>query len=554
MFGINWMQLLVLIGIFGVGAAVVAYLALRLFVWSKAESKSLEHIRKHALWTGIIAWAFSALTGASRAGLYSPLQSFDPTGSTTVAPVDPWSTIPVSWLVVPVVAALLAHVIGQLSWPAPKSPRRTAVLEFRRVRDYVEPALGWTVFGIFLLSVGALIWLAFAPAFPGRMSSQDSGGLFLLPLDGRIPGWMLATALGASLAILAVGTLLTMRLIASRRSLEALTAEQNATLRTIGTNRLLRVSATMASGLAAIAGNYLAQPAPDSTGTSWVNWLALVNMMVLIAMLVWKPPFLDSDTDDATYNALFNNVPSPTPESGDGIAAAKLSNTAGLTAPAAGAIGLLLGFALIPWSGWLGPLTVALAFVLLSHLGLELLLRRNYATPGTARTPLKAAVPLPLLLAFAVGTLGLIPALFAVNDINRGGLYDWPGFGGSAPHFLVPFICALLILAAGAAAIVTVLLRPGLNDASELLDRTLRRRSLFRIVRTVGSGLLAILAAVLFNLGTEPAMNINSSRSELGIVGALCIVLAAVLCFYPVRGYTPADFMPRAKSSTSLGK
>ncbi|MDD0859207.1 hypothetical protein NHF46_18725 [Arthrobacter alpinus] len=84
MFDINWMELLVLVGTVGVSAAVVAYLALRMFVWSKAASKSIEHIRKHALWTGVIAWAFSGLTGANRAGIYNPDQ----------LQAEPWATIP----------------------------------------------------------------------------------------------------------------------------------------------------------------------------------------------------------------------------------------------------------------------------------------------------------------------------------------------------------------------------------------------------------------------------------------------------------------------------
>ncbi|MDD0859208.1 hypothetical protein NHF46_18730 [Arthrobacter alpinus] len=201
------------------------------------------------------------------------------------------------------VAIVAVHAIGQSTWPTPKSPRRVAVLEFRRTRDYIEPALGWAVAGIFALTAATLSWLFFAPdSSPLPASSSARVVNRFRPSTDARPDmssprhWVLDFFFSPSVLFLV------MRLIASRRSLENLTLEQNNTLRTIGMNRLLRVSATVASGLAAIAGNYLSQPAPDSTTSSWVNWLAIVNMLALIAMLFWKPPFLDSPrtTPDTT--------------------------------------------------------------------------------------------------------------------------------------------------------------------------------------------------------------------------------------------------------------
>lgn len=548
MFGINWMEMLVLVGILGIGATVIAYVFLRLFVWTKGQSKSLEYIRRHAYWTGLIAWAVSSLSGANRAGIYD-LGQFYPTDFATI----PWLSI-----LGPIVTVIAVHAIGQSTWPTPKAPRRVAVLEFRRTRDYIASALGWTVAGVFTLTAAVIAFLFFAPGFVSATSVVAGGnGQTIQTEYGRAPGYVLATALGIGFLLLAAGTLLVMRLIASRRSLEHLTPEQNRTLRCIGMNRLLRVSATVASGLGAIAGNYWMQSAPDSVTTSSTNWLAIINMMVLIAMLLWKPPFLDTDTDDAGYNTLFNSGRSVETSAGDGPAAAKLSDAAGVTAPIAGTLGLLIGLLTIPWFGWLGPLTLSLVFVLLSHLGLELLLRKNYATPGTTRTPLKAAVPITLIVVLAVGGLGLIPMLTMVSGLNAGGMYDWPGFGGFSPHFLVPLICALAIVCAGASSAVVVLRRPGLGNASDLLDRTLRRRSLLRIARTVGAGLFALLAAACLVVGTEPTLGGQSANSEFGIIGACCLVVAAILCFYPVKSFTPADFVPataQASGHTSLTK
>ncbi|WP_425859917.1 hypothetical protein [Arthrobacter sp. TWP1-1] len=536
------MERLVLIGTVGVVVVVVAYLALRLFVWTSAASKSLEYIRRHALWTGFIAWAFSSLAGANRAGIYDS-HMFYPSH---------WHAIPWFAIFAPVVAVVSVHAIGQATWPAPKATKRTAVLEFRRIRDYVPNALGWTVLGVFLLSAAVMPLVAASPGVEAITSpAPDSMSPWTA---GRMNGGPLALVLTLALVLLAAGTLLVMRLITSRRSLEALTPEQNKTLRIIGINRLLRVSATVASGLAAIAGNYLVQPMPGSDVLSFTNWIGLFNVAVLVAMLFWKPPFLDSPTDDAGYNILHVPGTSSKLASGDGFAVAKLSDSFTSITPLAGLVGLCVGLLTTKWFGWLGPLTLVVVFILLAHWGLELLLRHNYARPGTARTQLKAAVPRGLLIVAGLAILALIPALIAATNLNTGGMYDWPGFSRSSPRFLIPLLCALVILGVSAGAAVAVIRRPGLNNAAELLDRTLRRRSLFRVMRTSAGGLLAVLAAVLINLGTAPTYGGPSADSSLVMVGAAFIVAAAVLCFYPVKGFTPNDFMPTAPTNHSVSK
>ena len=537
MFKPNWMEVLILLGMFGVIAAIAAYLIQRLFFWNKSHDRSLGHIRKHALWTGIIAWALSSLAGAAQAGIVTPALS-DVLGS-------PWDILPWFAIVAPAVAALVVHAIGQATWPAPKSARRTAVLQYRRIRDYVEPALGWTVLGVFALTAGVLAFLFFVPGFSASPAGiiTDAGVPGMIH-KGRVPGYVLATALATGLAVLAGGTLLVMRLIASRRSLESLSAEQNTTLRIIGMNRLLRVSATVASGFVAVAGNFLFQPAPGSQTASWTNWLGVANVAVLLVMLYWKPPALKESTAPGVGGHQ-DTGPGPATSLllGDGPAAARLTNSTPMAAAIAGILGGLAGLLLTPWFGWLGPLALALVFVLLAHWGMEWLLRRNYATPGTPRTPLKAAVPTTLPVAILVACLGLAPALVAVNSISQGGMYDWRGFAGASAHNVVPLLCAAAILCVGSAAAASVLSRPGLISADPLLDRTLRRRALFRILRTVAGGLFAVLGGILLNLATAPRSNPGSG---LGLVGAACMLAAVVLCFYPLKGLTPAAFMPPA--------
>ncbi|ALE93012.1 hypothetical protein AOC05_13000 [Arthrobacter alpinus] len=526
-------------------ACVVLYLILRFVVWAPQRDKMLEAVRKHAFWTGVIAWALSSLAGANQAGTF-------PASQMQLSP-NPWAVVPFFWIIGPVAAVLVVHLVGQLSWPAPKSPTRMAVLEFRRIRDFVQPTLGWTVLGVFLLSAGVLVWLAFAPGFPAREAWSPKEGTWHGPLNGRVPGWVLATALGTALVVLALGTLFVMALIASRRSIEGLDSTQNKTLRTIGMNRLLRVAATVASGLAAIAGNFLGQSGPDVEASSWVNWLGLLNIVVSIAMLLWKPALLDSPTDDAGYNVLFATWASPDLTSGDGPAAARFTNSARAAVFPAAIVGAAVGYATHGWFGLMGIVALSAVFALLAILGLEFVLRRKYATPGTPRSKVRVLLPRPMYFAFAIAAVGLVLALINAHSVAKSGSPNsWDGLAAPEAMYWVPGIAALAILASALSAAWFVLARPGLSNAPATLDRTLRRRSLFRVARTVTGSWYAILGILLIMIPVAPDPNPLMSGFESGIFGALCLVIAALVSFYPMRGFTPADFMPAAKHNTSL--
>ncbi|MFP5018958.1 hypothetical protein ACKLTP_18545, partial [Paenarthrobacter ureafaciens] len=53
--------------------------------------------------------------------------------------------------------------------------------------------------------------------------------------------------------------------------------------------------ATIAAGLAAIAGNFASLPQPGTTWqSSWFNLLGLANIIVLLVMWWWKVPVLSS--------------------------------------------------------------------------------------------------------------------------------------------------------------------------------------------------------------------------------------------------------------------
>lgn len=532
MLGVDWMELLVLVGTVGAGAAMAAYLALRLFVWGQAESQSLERIRKHALWTGVLAWGFSSLAPANRAGIYFADQ----------VPASAWSVIPWFSIIAPAVAVVAVHAVGQASWPAPKSPQRVAMLAFRRTRDFIEPALGWTVAGIFAFTAAVLITLLFVPGhLPANAHVPHASGPFTIPRAGLVPGYVLATALSIPLLIVASGTVIVMRLTALRRSLEALTPEQNTTLRVIGINRLLRVSATVASGLSALAGNYLTQPGPDSTAMSWVNWLGILNLAVLITMLVWKPPALQPTSP---FKAVPGMDGTPTSKETTGTARL-LASTATVLIPAT-AVGMLAGYALRNWLGWMGIVTAALLFMVLAYLALEVALARKYgAGRGGKRTPLSAPLPRYLCAGFGMSVLGLVAAALYARNVSMGGIpRNWDGFPAPAAIYVVPCLLAITTLLLGLLAMWFVLARPAVDNVPAAFDASLRRRSLFRITRTVTSCWFALTGLVLSMSAPAASMNPLEPQFDPTILGSLGLALAAIVLFLPVKSYASEDFTP----------
>jgi len=537
----NFFEILVVFAPVVAIICVVLYLILRFAVWAPKRDKMLDAVRKHALWTGVIAWALSSLAPATQAGVY-PSGQLQAVGS-------PWALIPWFAIFAPVVAVLGVHAIGQASWPAPKSPQRAAVLEFRRARDFVEPALGAVVLGVFIFSAGALVWLAFTPGFAAlEPLSSIVGTGWVGAVNGRIEGYVLAAALGGALLVLTLGTLLVMRLIASRRSLEALTAEQNRTLRVIGMNRLLRVVATVASGLAGIAGNFMVQPMPDPNAStmSWFNWLGLVNVIILIVMLAWKPPPLTAPGDATDPSATASE-----PAMGDGPAAAKLGDSAqSVILPAV--IFLVVGAAvLLPWLDGVALMATGAIVLLLTYAGTELLLRRNYARPGRSRHHLQKLLPWPLWAALILATAGLALVLARLSTDSAMGTIP-------SSYILTPLVYVLAVLAVGSLAAWTVLRRPALNNASTSFDALLRRRSLFRISRTVAAGWFAILGGSLQAIPYEADTNPLAIQPNFQAIGILCLVIGALILVFPMRKLTRADFVgsdPAAQPYTaSAGK
>ncbi|WP_427015340.1 hypothetical protein ACQCSX_10845 [Pseudarthrobacter sp. P1] len=549
--GINWYEMLILLAAVG---AVVLFLLTRSVRAPATCPGSAATAAKHSLRVGVVAWMLSSLQGAAKAGTLDapPLPGATPALPPGAVPLA--SQLDLAAIFFPVLAVLAVHALGQLPWRAPAHGPRRAAPEPRRRGDVVEPALATVVAAVFALSAGFIAWITFLPGFAAR-ANPYAGPPNPGPVSpGRVPGWQLALPLGTALLVLAAGTLLVLWLVARRQQRAGLSAAQNRAVRRIGSNRLLRVSATVASGLGVVAGNYAAIPVPGSSPGSTIYPAAIANVAVLVAMLVWKPPALDSSLADDVHVRPSGGTGPAFPDAGlgpafpaaglgaaakprdDGPAAAARSSSAAPTLVAAGASGTFAGLALLPAVGPTGPIVLA-ALALLGALAVqETVLRRDYARHGARPARLARPVRWPLLTVLAA--VGVLVAAATVAGPALAGLYGPPqawqrqGFG------------ALVVLAAVAGYTALVLGRPRLRHATAALDDLLRRRSLFRGARTAAAALLALLGSQLVQLPVTLGGLPSTDRDLVNALGIVAFAAAAAVIAIPVRSI-PAEYFPR---------
>jgi len=532
--------------------AIIVYLFLRMQVWSKPDAQAAA---SHGLWVGIIGWMASSLQGAMNSGILrsSPTGSFAPASPDQIASALAW----------PLVASLAVHALGQLSYPAPKAPRRYAELTVRRIRDFLPRKLAWTTAAIFAYAALAVTWIAAMPAYtpvppappapltdPQQPDTQRGPSPFM-GQDGRIPGAELALWLGGSLMVLALGTWLVLLLIARRRQLETLDGDDNRTLRMIATNRLLRTVSTIAAGLATIAGNFAAQPAPG-VQSSWFNVLALFNMVILLAMWWWRVPELPSLLNASKASTVRALRKDPLTHG-----AARLSISVGT------ALGLLGGIAVVgclvgmyafsqPLNSWALSLILGLVsgLLLAAIAGGDLLMGRNYGTVDAPihwpRRPVSRG-----LLSFAMGSAVIlaIAVAFAIAAERQ------PFTPRTWPFALA---ASLVVAAAGAAAILAARRRRGVPEpgGTEGMDAALRAISMYRIVRTLAAYCLGQAAALLLITGNDWYTVFPSGNSPLGpspaiMAGMVLAAVAVIVVVVPVRSLLGS--IPRAES-VSVGE
>lgn len=470
-------------------AAVVLYLILRWVVWEPRMGASPETVSQHALWVGVIGWMASSLQGATNIGIL-------PAGRTTSPVMGPFLVTPdtiIPALAWPILGTLGVHALGQLSYPRPRRTRRKASLHVRKIHDFLPRPLAWTTLAIFTVAAAFIAWTALLPGYDAIAYGsvrEDPQGYRTIGGDGRVPGTELAGWLGAALVVLAAGTWLVLLLVARRRQLEQLTDQDNSLLRTIAMNRLLRTVSTVASGLAVIAGNYVARPDPAAGSTSWTNFAAFAGMAVLLAMLVWAPPKLTGRATAAGHRDAtpghFGAGPHP---------AAKLVVSVGAGLGVAAALPVLAGVFLVPAIIAAGPTGPALFVALVAGLVLlvlaagEMLLQRNYTSPDEPRTwprqPLGPALLTTLILALLVFVATLVISATGNTLLGRdGGWIPASVLSGAGAGLALP-------------ALIATRLRPGVPGAPGGLDAALRAITLHRVARTLSAMFMAQAAMVL---------------------------------------------------------
>ena len=514
--------------------AVLVYAVLRWVIWAPGSGTSPQSVSEHGLWVGVIGWLASSLQGAMTLGIIPA------NPSTAGAVVSAESIVPaLGW---PVLGCLTVHALGQVSYPGPRRMRREAVLSVRRIGDFLPRRLALTTAAIFVSTAAGIAQTATLPGFPAVAPTTVSDGEYNYNSGGgagRIPGPEVAGGLGGALLVLATGTWLVLWLISRRRQLESLDAADNAVLRTIAMNRLLRTVSTVAAGLAVIAGNFAARPDPSQEPASWMNPAGVAGTAVLLVMWWWRPPRL------ASAGLGPRNRPEAGLSAGPRHPAVRLISSLGALLGLAAALPLMAGVFLAPVImaaaslGLAGIVALMATAVLLAIAGGELLLQRNYGHPEAPRGWPRQPVS-PALLATAVLVLLVFLAVLGVTAAGRAlsaEVLDW-----------VP---AALLTAGTAAASLPALLaarrRQGVPGLPAGTDTALRAITVHRVVRTLAAALTAQAAVLLltqsqvwaavfgpdaFGGGVNPDAGTWWPATLAGsVLGAAAVVIAVI----PVR-------------------
>lgn len=495
---------------------------------------------QHSLWIGVIGWLASSLQTAGSAGIL-------PAGSTSPPLAAPSSIlVALAW---PILGCLAVHAIGQLSYPGPQLPRRLATLEVRRVRDFLPPALTWTVVAIF---VGAAVHTGWVATLPGYEAVPFTGqernqGFSRMGGDGRIQGSVLAACLGAGWLVLALGTVLVLTLISRRRQLEALDAAENDLLRTIAMNRLLRTVATIAAGLGAVGGNFAARPDPSANVTSWTNPAGFVAFVVLLVMWAWAPPKLPSTQVGGSGAGLVESPAAAHPATRLSVS---LGAAMGLAPLVAGALGFF--FPGVRAQPVVLVALMAAALMLVAAAG-ELLLHRNYGSADVPRTRPRQAVS-PALLTTAIAAVALFTAITVVTVAGELQLRE-AGRNASGA-WIVAVLATVALGAIACLPVAAARMRRGIDTGVPGLDAALRAITVHRVVRTLAAYCAAQGGVLLITASNAlpPLLRLPASSSTwqpAAIAGAVLAAAGVVIAVIPVRGFArvpaaPAQSIPEA--------
>lgn len=535
MFNISWLEIVLITGI-----GILIYGLVRWVHWGPAGADAVRTAQGHALWTGALAYLASGVTvnivlgriNNLASGRYQP-QIWEPERYPSQLSSD------LSIVLLPILISLTIYLISQFTFPKPSGQVRGAVLTRRTVRDFLPHRLAYLGIAVWLVCVALVGGIAWLPGFSPVDISLDPSNFNQSPnssstfVHGRVDGWELATTLWIGLVVLALGVIGTLSVIARRRPLQGLTAVNNATLRTIAMNRLLRIGILISCGIATFAVQFAAlrsgladSPGWDSTSI-WslpTQFFAVLSLLLLLVVIAYQPPKLDPDNGQDPSEEI-PDTPRTRQQRAETDAVESSNAARVLVVVSLTLSGMLMVF-LATAAGsnfppnliaafWLFLGSIAQIFLLFGDSSNWHLLRANVTPHQIERRP-RLLSPLPL------ATLSISVLLFgfccAYASLSTGDTL-WIGLAAVA-------IFMLLVMALGIAA---AFFRPRGDLVSVELDRTLRKVSVFRAIRLAAAALCASAAQLLtIAQSTFPG---SGQRFSAGVAGL--VLLALILAVFP---------------------
>ncbi|GAA1870788.1 hypothetical protein GCM10009715_17140 [Paeniglutamicibacter psychrophenolicus] len=330
-------------------SAALIYVLLRFLVAEPSASNATAAISRHAFWTALIAFLASGTSGLSNLWANPGENLFRETGSatTSVPTLIMHAAAPGLWLGI-------VYILGQFTWPRHLKPVRAASLEVRRLKTLVPRFLAGFLLLCTAISTVLIIVAWNDSGVPDRVGNQASMGMELpiydggtdgygnpvdtdgnlldlddpeghttraeadepaiWPITGTRPGDMVGPYLLGGLGLVLLGSLGAATAVVRRPPLDSLDAEENAVLRAIWINRLLRTTifAVTGFGMAALgyvaegmraradwgiplgdAGSHFDSTAQDQANA--MNGIATIWMLLVLVLIVaFGPPKLDA--------------------------------------------------------------------------------------------------------------------------------------------------------------------------------------------------------------------------------------------------------------------
>ncbi|KAA0977835.1 hypothetical protein FQ154_06130 [Paeniglutamicibacter gangotriensis] len=347
-------------------SAALIYLLLRFLVAEPRASQATAAISRHAFWTALIALFASGTSGLTNLWVNPGENLLLETGnaSASVPTLIMHAAAPGLWLGI-------VYILGQFTWPRHLKPVRSASLQVRSIKTAIPKFLA----GFLLLSTilsTALVIVAWTDAgAPDRAGNDPSASMglpiydggtdgygnpvdedgyvldlddpgqyitraeadaaenepLITPISGTRPGEEVGPYLLGGLGLVLLGSLAAATTVIRRPPLDSLDAQDNAVLREIWINRLLRTTIWVVTGFGMASLNYISEgiraradwglpvgdsgSVPSSIGLDYANAFqggaTLWMLLVLVLIVAFGPPKLAAS---ASFTGLRPGAPS----------------------------------------------------------------------------------------------------------------------------------------------------------------------------------------------------------------------------------------------------